>query len=460
MSLLYYNNLGKLGFGLSRQLWIVQAGIFLNYLGWGAVLPFEVIYLHEGRGFSLGIAGLVVGSLTGLAVVAAPVAGGVIDRIGARTTAAGAGVALAAGYGGLAFAQAPWQAFAAAAAAGAGNGALLPSQSALVTSLVSPQLRHRATAVSRVAGNSAMGLGSALGGVVAARGLNGFVVLFLANALTYVIYAAILIVAVREDAQPAPVAGGYRIVFRDRPFVRLVPTNVAMIAVGWGVFTWVVPPYARQEIGAGSTLLGFMLFANAFTVVLVQIPAAKLAEGRRRAATMAVASLAFAAGCLLVVAAGLVGLRSAYSLLLGAAIVVGVGECFHTTVLMPLVADLAPVALRGRYMATIGLSWWLGLAIAPTVGAQLLSVSPPAAMLAACGVALAAGVSALALERELPAALRRTPRPVGRAARVKARSRGERSTVERLRGPRRVGAEVRCAPPRRARDCSSSRHPR
>jgi hypothetical protein len=51
------------------------------------------------------------------------------------------------------------------------------------------------------------------------------------------------------------------------------------------------------------------------------------------------------------------------------------------------------------------------LALAPTLGTQLLSVSPPATMLAAAGVALAAGVSALALERDLPAAIRLTPRP-------------------------------------------------
>jgi len=39
----------RLGFGLSRELWLVEVGIFLNYLGYGAVLPFEVIYLHDGR---------------------------------------------------------------------------------------------------------------------------------------------------------------------------------------------------------------------------------------------------------------------------------------------------------------------------------------------------------------------------------------------------------------------------
>jgi hypothetical protein len=62
-------------------------------------------------------------------------------------------------------------------------------------------------------------------------------------------------------------------------------------------------------------------------------------------------------------------------------------------------------------MATIGLSWWLGLALAPTLGAQLLAVSPPATMLASAAVALVAGVSVLALGRELPVATRLTPAP-------------------------------------------------
>jgi MFS family permease len=353
----------------------------------------------------------VVGTLTGLAVIAAPVAGPVIDRFGARATAAGAGLALALGYGGLAFAQTPRQAFIAAAAAGVGNGALLPSQSALLAALAPAQLRHRATAVSRVASNVGFGLGAALGGLVASFGLNGFVALFLGNAVTYVLYVAILVVAVGKEARPEPIGGGYRVVLHDRPFLRLVLTNIGMIAVGWGVFSWIVPPYARDAIGAGSKLIGFMMLANAFTVVLAQIPVASLSEGRRRVVSIAIGALLFMVACLVVVGADLLPLSYAYAALLAAAIVVGIGECFHTTALMPLVADLAPPALRGRYMATIGLSWWLGLALAPTLGTQLLSVSPPAALLVAAAIALAAGVSALGLERDLPLAIRLTPRP-------------------------------------------------
>ncbi len=97
----------RLSFGLSRQVWIVEIGVFLNMLGYGAVLPFEIIYLHDGRGFDLGVAGLVVGLVTGMAVVTSPVAGAAIDRIGARATAVAGGLALATGYGGLAFAESP-----------------------------------------------------------------------------------------------------------------------------------------------------------------------------------------------------------------------------------------------------------------------------------------------------------------------------------------------------------------
>ena len=93
---------------------------------------------------------------------------------------------------------------------------------------------------------------------------------------------AILVLVVREDARPEPVPGGYRLVIRDRPFVRLAVTNIAMIAVGWGVFTWIVPPFAY---GSWARVAADRLaaFANALTVVFAQIPVARLSEGRRRA---------------------------------------------------------------------------------------------------------------------------------------------------------------------------------
>jgi MFS family permease len=401
--------------GLSRELWLVQIGVLLNAFGWGAVLPFEVIYLHDGRGFSLGVAGLVVGALTGVAVLSAPPAGLLIDRFGARAVAVGAGVALAMGYAGLAFAHTEAVAFAAATIGGAGNGALLPAQSTLIAALATPDVRHRATAVSRVCTNVGFGIGGALGGVVAAHGLAGFMSLFLLNATTYLAYVAVLIVVVRKAPRPEPVTGGYRRVLRDRAFVHLAVTNVAIIAVGWGVLPWLVPPFARSQLGVSTQLIGLLLLANAAAVVVAQVPIARAAEGRRRAVMMAAGAAVIAGACLLVLVTRSFG-DAAFVALVGASVAVGIGECLHTAALIPLAAELAPESLRGRYMATIGLSWWVGLALAPTLGTQLLSASASLTFVCCAALAGAAAVSMLALEHRLPVECRLTPRP-GRPAR-------------------------------------------
>jgi MFS family permease len=409
----YYNNILRLSFGLSRSVWVVEAGVFVNMLGYGAVLPFEVIYLHEARGFSLSVAGLVVGLVTGIAVFTSPIAGAVIDRVGARTTAVGAGLALAGGYGSLAYATTPSMAFAAAALAGVGNGGLAPSQSALMAALAPRELRQRASAVSRIAVNFGIGLGGAIGGLVASFGLNGFVVLFLANAATYILYVAILAAAVREEVRPEPVAGGYRQVLRDRALLRFALTNVAMIAVGWGLLAWIVPPYAR-ELGISPGLIGLLLLANAATVILAQLPIVKAAEGRSRVGALSLGAGTWVIACLLGILAQAGSPALAFACLVVAAIAFGIGECLHATAFMPLVADLAPPALRGRYMATAGLSWWVGLAAAPTLGGLLLAVSAPLALVA--GAMLAALTIALlrAFETTLPVSLRLIPRPVDR----------------------------------------------
>jgi MFS family permease len=102
-----------------------------------------------------------------------------------------------------------------------------------------------------------------------------------------------------------------------------------------------------------------------------------------------------------------------------AAVAFGLGECLHATVFLPLVADLAPPELRGRYMAAIGLTWWLGLALAPTLGAQLLSVSPTLALVGAAALSGASIISLLALEARLPRGVRLIPRPGAVAPRAR-----------------------------------------
>ena len=156
--------------------------------------------------------------------------------------------------------------------------------------------------------------------------------------------------------------------------------------------------------------ISYLIYVGVLVLVVSQVPVARFAEGRRRVMPMAVASALFTGAFLLVAAADFSG-GLAYAALLTAAIAVGFGECFHTCALMPLAADLAPAGLRGRYMAVMGFSWWIGLTAAPILGAPLLGRSAPATFLGTAAVAIAAGGSMLTLGRGLPATARLTPRP-------------------------------------------------
>ena len=60
---------------LPRPVWMLQAGGLANAFGNGFVLPFLIIYLHNVRGISLAVAGLVAAANGAAALVSGPLAG-------------------------------------------------------------------------------------------------------------------------------------------------------------------------------------------------------------------------------------------------------------------------------------------------------------------------------------------------------------------------------------------------
>src|SRR5258708_24924333 len=109
--------------GLSRPVLILQAGNALNYFGYGLILPFEIIYLHQIRGFSTSTAGLVLAATMGTAAIATPPTGALLDRYSAKAIVVARSLASAFGYASFAYGDRPWQAFPCSIASGAGPGA-------------------------------------------------------------------------------------------------------------------------------------------------------------------------------------------------------------------------------------------------------------------------------------------------------------------------------------------------
>ena len=79
-----------------------------------------------------------------------------------------------------------------------------------------------------------------------------------------------------------------------------------------------------------------------------------------------------------------------------------VGEMGVLPVATALVADLAPIEIRGRYQGAYGLSFSLAVCVAPALGMNVLGALGPAALWLGClGIGLGVAGGHLALARAL-----------------------------------------------------------
>src|SRR3954463_1093004 len=230
--------------GLSRPVLILQAGDALNYFGYGLVLPFEIIYLHQIRGFSPSTAGLVLAAVMGTAAIVTPPTGALLDRYSAKAIVVAGSLASALGYAGFAFVERPWQAFACSIVGGAGFGAAGTANRTLVIRLVTQEQRAAAFALNRVTGNFGIGAGATVGGfiVAAAPQLSTFQLLYFFDAITYAGFALIVLAAVPSPRAEIATAThrngtGFRAVARDRPFLIVIAANVVLVVVGHTFFS-------------------------------------------------------------------------------------------------------------------------------------------------------------------------------------------------------------------------------
>jgi MFS family permease len=395
---------------LPRSVQVLQLGGLMNAIGNGLVLPFTFIYLHNERGFSLGLAGLILGTNAAVSLLAGPLSGPLVDRLGGRRMLAISLGFLCAGFTAYAFVESPWHGFAASAITGIGNGIFWPAQSTLIAGLTPLAKRTAAFAMQRVMMNLGIGIGGLVGGFLAAT---SYTLLFLGNAASFVLYAVVLIAFVPEPGR-APRregerAGSYRDVLRHRVFLGFIAVNSVFVAVGYAQLE-LVAPYGKNEAGVGEQWIGAIFAINTLVIVLAQLPIVKLAEGRLRMRVLALMGVVWAAAWLLVPVAGLwLAGFAAVAMLAFSAAVFGVGECLHGAVQAPLVADLADPRLLGRYMAMSAFSWQLGFTIGPPLGGLMLDLTPTGLWVAAAAVCLAAAGAALALQRGLPEAVRRSP---------------------------------------------------
>jgi MFS family permease len=403
------STIGRLEARLPRSVYVLQSGVALNAFGNGATNPFVLLYLHDVRGIPLAAAGLASAANAACGLAASLVGGTISDRVGPKVTVI-AGCALAAAtFLAYPFVTSAWQAILAGALLGTAAGGWLTGQSVLLSVLVPPDRRHIAFAQQRVAANLGLGLGGLCGGLIATTTNAGtFGMLFLLNAATFAAYAAFVSRLKPPPASRGVMPGGYRITFSDRPLLRLLAVDVALVAAAVALLNGLMPVYARNTVGVPERGIGALFLVNSLFIIGAQLRVAQLVEGHRRARALALTGVLFSTCWLLVLAAGR-DRAHGLALLLVAICAMSLGECLYDAVRSPLVADLAPDGLSGRYLAAAGISWQLGFIVGPAAGAAILGLSPSALWVAAAAVCAVASLSALRLDSVLPARTRVTP---------------------------------------------------
>jgi MFS family permease len=403
--------------GLSRPVLILQGGNALNYFGYGLVLPFEIIYLHQIRGFPASTAGLVLAATMGTSAIVTPPTGALLDRYSAKAFVVAGSLASALGYAGFAFVDRPWQGFACSIVAGAGLGAAGTANRTLVVRLVTQEQRAAAFALNRVAGNFGIGAGATVAGfvVAAAQQLSTFQLLYFFDAVTSAGLALIVLAAVpspRAEIVAATDANGtgFRAVARDRIFLTVIAANIVLVVAGHTFFSNILPPFAKTHTPVGPAEIGIIILVNTSVIVIAQIPAVRAVARMRRTHAFAATSALFAVALLAVLPATLIHSEpAATSLLAGVAIVFACGEIAHTLVLGPLVADMAPAHLLGRYLSLYSLTFTGSLALGPAVGGLLLQTSPDAIWWGGALAAALAGAVLLRLGDRIPDPLHEAP---------------------------------------------------
>jgi len=238
----------------------------------------------------------------------------------------------------------------------------------------------------------------------------------------------------------ARVGGGYREVSRDRAFLWFLALTAVLVAAAYAQIATMLPPFVKDNAAVSEAGIGVIFFVNTIVLVLLQLPLAKALGGHNRLRALAAAGAIFSGTCFGVLAAG-TWLDGSQAVVVLSAVIVAfsLAECLHGAVNNPLVADLAPPHLMGRYMALRTSAWQLGFLAGPALGSLLL-VRSPVALWCGAGVACAlAAAGFLFLARKIPPEIAVAPGP--ERARRKAFGVLWRTPAMRVDDPLSPGAE-------------------
>ncbi|MGW2183082.1 MFS transporter [Streptomyces sp. NPDC001732] len=340
--------------------------VLVDSLGTGLYVVLAPLFLTTQVGLSAGNVGIGLGTAGLVGLLAAVPVGKMADRRGARKTLLIMYGAQAVSAGAIPF-VASLPTFTVVACIGALSAQGARSAQGVLIAEIGGQQRVRYRSQLTALSNVAVAIGSAFAGlVINADSRSVFVAALLLNALSFAAAAGIQLLTVSGTADPVGRRGlenTARSVLRDFPYVMLTAVHgvlsISLQVISLGLPLWI------YRTGAGPAwLASVVLTLNTVVIVLFQVRVSQSASSLPAAGRLLRnAGLLFLLGCSLpaLTSHG----RFDALLLLGAALVITVGEMLATAGGFEVSMTLAPEGHRGQYQGFFNLGFGASKAVGP-----------------------------------------------------------------------------------------------
>jgi MFS family permease len=369
--------------GLSKEgRWLLST-VAVQTLGRGLTLPFTVIYLHEVRGISLDLAGVLMAFIAIVALAVTGPGGALTDRLGARRLLLFSTTAQLVGCSILAFASTPLVVALAFVFMGLNFGVSWPAFNALIASITpAGSMRQQYFGINFALVNLGIGVGGIVGGLYAevSEPLT-FTVIFLADGASMLVPIGLLLGPLRHVHGRAEVPddhertqGSYLAIMRKPAVLWMTVLTFLGTFVGYGQMEAGFPAFARAVSEVSTQVVGFAFAVNTAVIVGLQFLVLRQITGRRRTRVLMFMCLLWAVSWVMLGATGLVAgtLAAAAGVLLFHAIF-ALGETLLQPTIPAITNDMAPDHLRGRYNAVSAGAFQTGTILGPVVAGFMLN---------------------------------------------------------------------------------------
>jgi MFS family permease len=363
---------------LPRATRLFLVGNTVSMAGNGLVIAFTLIYLHDGRHVALPVVGALLATSSVVGLIVVPIAGILLDRLGARKVLAYLILGQAITEVLLAWAHDAITALPAMVLYGA---TWVPMFSAIRTMIggltPDPVTQQRAFAINFTLQNAALGTGTTIGAAFADVSHPGsFQALFVIDAATCLLFLAVfpflpdLRLARHHDEAPA----GYRQVLAHRGLRLVTVASLILAFTGYPAFDSGLPAFSTVVAHLSAHVVALALSVNTAIIVAFQLIALRLVGRIRRSQALALAGLVFAASWAVFGLAGLpisVGWRIAC--VFGFTATFGIGETMMMPTVGPLINSLADERVRGRANSLTTFSSSLAFIVSPALATGLIA---------------------------------------------------------------------------------------